>query len=119
MAVEGKIVSCTTNAIQGVHCDTVLVSFDWEGSPLTKDFSSPFLNDENIKGWRQLMIFAIGGSALANSNLAVDDFEVYYENVIQKKVFVEYDGQDVIGIGAVPTNMFYPNAYGLWRTPQA
>ena len=63
------------------------------------------------------MVFAIGGSAIANSNLALEDFDIYYESVIQKRVWIDYDGYDVIGIGAVPTNLFYPNAYGLWNQP--
>jgi len=111
--IEAKIISATTSESQGLHSDSLLLSFTYEGAKMAKAFTSPFLNDENILLWRRVVMAVIWNQTVAENDPTLRDFELFKGDVLNTKVYIAFDGEMVHAVGNNPKNMFWPSEYGL------
>jgi hypothetical protein len=118
--MEAKIVGVTTLHREGLHSDSVLCGFEFEGKKIAREFISPFMNDKNIKLWRKLTLAVLTGKKPAGIVDASLEFAKYKEAVSGQTVAIAYDDEEeaVFGIGHSAENMFFPEAYGLWDEAQ-
>jgi len=110
---KGKILHASTAEVEGVRNDSILLAFEHEGQKLQQEFTSPFMNDDNMQMWRKIVIYAVTGTKLADDNASTENFANYQSAIVGQDVFVVYNGEDIVGIGRDASNIFYPAAYGM------
>ena len=115
-----KISSVTTfKSEDGVNSDSILLTFVDEGEKLSKEFASPFLNDENMRMWRRIVYYAVLGKLPPTDDDGAFVFSNYKNLISGRDVYVAYDGSEVYAIGKKYNNMFFPEEYGLWDLQEA
>ena len=103
---------------QGIYSDSILVTFEDDGIKITREFPSPFLNEENIKMWRRIVLIAVLDEKVATDNDSIYEFENYKNSISSRDVYIAYEEGEVYAIGVNSNNMFFPDEYGLWDEPE-
>ena len=114
--IEAKIVSVSTFAEEGIISDEILINFHYENSPLFKDFESPMFDAENMRTWRRLVLSVVSDKKIPENDPDLASFATYKKAILNKDIYVAYDGQEIYGMGKNPKNMFFPEAYDLWAS---
>jgi len=117
--IKARIAGATTfRSEEGIYSDSILVTFEEDGDKISREFASPFLNEENIKLWRRLTLYVILNKPIQTDNDKIYDFENYRSSISGRDTYIAYEQGVVYAIGANPNNMFFPDEYGLWNEPE-
>lgn len=119
--IKARINGATTfKTDEGIYSDSVLVTFEDDGGKIIREFESPFLNEENIRMWRKLVLYVVLNEQIPTDNDQIFDFDKYKSVLSGRDVYIAYDGNynAVYAIGVNPNNMFFPDEYGLWDEPE-
>ena len=116
-SIKARITSVVTKENEGIHGDSVMVRFDYEGGARTEDFGSPLLNEANLRIWRRLVLSVVLDEKVSEKDKRLQTFDGYRVAVEGQDVNIAFDGREVYALGRDPKNMFFPYEYGLWDLP--
>jgi len=113
--IKARITSAVQQKRENILGEAIMLSFEFEGKTREEDFGSPLLTEENMVLWRRITLSAVlDQRSVKVEDPRVQDFEQYKSAVVQKEVFIAFNGAEVYAVGANPKNMFFPYEYGLW-----
>ena len=111
--LRAKITSVLTDSSEDIHIDTILVNYEDGEKTVKGEFTSPFLNTENLMLWRRVVLGAVLRQKAEANDDRISDFSKYKSALELKEVFVANDSGEIYGIGKDADNLFIPEAYGI------
>ena len=112
--IKGKIVGATTLEAGGVASDSISVEFAQGGIKQTAEFVSPYLNAENMKMWRKVVMSVVWNQKILDTDPSLNGFENYRKELLNAQVFIVWHPEHgIYGIGKKSDQLFFPDAYGI------
>ena len=115
--IKAKIASVSALENEGIHGESILLSFEYQGKGRTAEFESPLLNEENMRMWRRLVLSVVLDKRIKKDDQAIYVFDSYRNAINSREVYIAYNGAEIYAMGRETGNMFFPDEYGLWETP--
>ena len=113
--IKAKIVSVTTDTEDGLFTDSILLKFQDGKETKYKEFISPIIDTTGVRLWRRLLLGVLTGAKVEEGNPALKTFTAYKAQILNKDVYIGYDGEEVLAVGKTADVLFSPEAYNMWN----